>query len=67
MKDFQLIVAILLMVLGVTAVVTSGKELLSKKAGSGGKSITNQVSSKVDCEYPLDIAIYIMFNIELIC
>ena len=32
-EGLQLIVAVLLMVLGVTIVVTSGKELIKKKAG----------------------------------
>ena len=32
-EGLQLIVAVLLMILGVTIVVTSGKELISKKAG----------------------------------
>jgi len=37
-EGLQLIVAILLMVLGVIIVVTSGKELLSKKAGSEARA-----------------------------
>ena len=32
-EGLQLIVAVLLMILGVTIVVTSGKELVRKKAG----------------------------------
>ena len=37
-EGLQLIVAVLLMILGVTIVVTSGKELIRKKAGKLGKS-----------------------------
>ena len=38
-EGLQLIVAVLLMILGVTIVVTSGKELLKKKARAKGRII----------------------------